>query len=230
MPLIWQESFLNDLAQDAEKDAAQRVNYLFTKFSLAITAGQSVYTLPSYTRSILRITWKGYKVWPISWREMCEIDPASMVASESEKVEATQSRPYYYCIHPNNERNIRFFPTPNETVASDDTKVWGTTGITDIICVSAWRTPDFETFVLPSYVSRRTKKAYALMMAFLKEGKGQNLKASAYYKSKYEFQINLLKSVVGGVFVSRRLRLSDQLRENPGRPGRPVYPANFPRD
>jgi hypothetical protein len=229
MAVIWEEQFLSDLATDAENDAVQKCDYLFTRFSIEVTSGQSVYSLPSYVRKIERVTWKGYKVWPVSFREMCELNPATMVASESEKVEAGTGKPLYYALHPNNIRNIRFYPTPNETLAADDTKVWTTTGIDDICCISAYRSPDGSSNVLPDYLSRRTKKAYILQQAFLKEGKGQNLTASAYYAKKYMFQIELLKKINNGHFVSRRLRLSDALSEQGRRPARPVLPPNYPR-
>lgn len=229
MAIVWQESFLNDLMEAAEQDAAQKVDYLFTRFSLETTSGRSVYTLPSYIKSVSRVTWKGYKVWPISWREMCEIDPTTMVVSEADKVESTSGKPIYYCLHPNNIRNIKLYPAPNASLAVDDTKVWDTVGLATILCVSAWRNPDYSTFALPSYISRRTKKAYILNQAFLKEGKGQNLTASEYYSKKYQFQIDLLKRINEGHFVSRRLRLSDVVSSRGGRPARPVLPPNYPR-
>lgn len=233
MPLIWQDSYLSRYADDAETDAASQVDYLFHRFSFASVQGQSVYTLPTYCKSIKRITWLGYKVWPISWREMADMTPSTMVVSESEKYEAPQGRPRFYCLHPNDLHAIRFYPTPNQTLAAVSDPLTTRDKILAGVIISCWRAPDVTgtEFVLPSYISRRTKKCFVLMHAFRKEGKGQNMLASQYYKKKYDFQIELFKQINNQVYVSRRPRLADDFNLSGfgRRPGRPVLPPNFPR-
>ncbi len=233
MPLVWQDSFLDALGNDCEDDTINQVDYLFARISLATVQGQSVYQLPAYVRSVARITWRGYKVWPISWRQMTDLSPVSMVIDETEKYEAPQSRPRFYCFHPMDIRSIRFFPTPNETLVQNDTKCFDSEGIRDVCALSVWRGPDYTDpqWSIPEYLSRRTKKAFVLNQAFLKEGKGQNLTASEYYKSKYDFLIKLLKKVNSGHFVSRRPRLNESFNlDGFGRhPHRPILPPNYSR-
>lgn len=232
MPIIWQSAFLSRYADDAETDAAASLDYLFYRFTLSTTQGTSTYTLPTFVKSVVRITWKGYKVWPLSWREMADLNPASMVATGGNLYESPEGRPRFYCFHPNDLRNIRFFPTPNQTIAADDTKVNDTNDLQDVVCISCWRSPDTTIGEqLPSYVARRTKKAFVLKYAWAKEGKGQNLVASNYYDAKYKFQLELLKKVNEHCFLSRRHRLDDSynLAGFGRRKPRPVLPPNFAR-
>lgn len=229
---MWNDSFLASLGEDGENNTVQKVEYLFTKFSLGLVQGQSVYILPAWVRNVQRITWQGYKVHPISFREMCELTPSTMVIDESTKYEAPMGRPLYYCLHPSDVRNIRFYPTPNEDLAIDDSKVWTRDGIGDICCVACYRSYDGGEFKLPEYISRRTLKAFILGMAFLKEGKGQNLRAYKYYDGKYEFCLEILKRVNSLHFLSRRYRLSDTFNLDGfgKKPHRPVLPPNFSRN
>jgi hypothetical protein len=162
---------------------------------------------------------------------MADLSPVSMVIDEVNKWEAPQSRPRFYCFHPMDLRTIRFYPTPHETLSKDDTKVFDTVGIGQVVAMSVWRGPDPDDtqWQIPDYISRRTKKAFVLNQAFLKEGKGQNLTASEYYKKKYDFLISLFKKVNNGHFVSKRPRLNDSFNlDGFGRhPHRPVLPPNY---
>ena len=229
MSQIWDQTFIDGLAESAEKDAVNRVDYLFFRFSMSSEAGKSVYTLPNYVRKIERITWRGYKVWPLSWREMCEINPATAVVSETTKTESSQSRPLYYCLHPTNYRNIRFYPTPNETIALDDSRIDYTDGIRARVIVSCYRAPfmDDYNYRMPSWIRRRLIKAYALRAAYLKEGKGQNLKASQYWDKKYSYLTEMFKTIVNGCYVSKRNRLGDGSSNFGKKPARPILPPNF---
>src|SRR5512140_977981 len=101
MGVIWDESYLLSKLEEAERDAVGKVDYLFYRFTLGVTQGLSTVTLPSYVRKISRITWKGYKVWPISWREMKDLNPSAAVVSDDERYETSQGKPFYYCLHPN---------------------------------------------------------------------------------------------------------------------------------
>ena len=235
MPVIWDESYLLGKLEEAERDAVGKVDYLFYRTTISVTQGWSTVTLPSYVRKIARITWKGYKIWPVSWREMRDLNPSVAVVSDEERYETTQGKPLYYCLHPNNYRKIQFFPAPNESIAADPlgtADIMGT-AIPNYVIVSCYRAPSTSnpSLQLPPYIARRTKKAYALREAFLIEGKGQNIKASDYYSQKYDWEIENFKKINNGVFVARRPQLSDKLGGSGagGRPARPVLPVNFAR-
>jgi hypothetical protein len=80
------------------------------------------------------------------------------------------------------------------------------------------------------YITRRIKKAYILSRAFAKEGKGQNLIASAYYKKKLDLLLGILKDINSNVFVAKQRVLNGNFDIGQyAVPGRPVLPSNYER-
>src|SRR4030042_1555405 len=170
MPL-WDESYLNRLLDEAEDYLYTSVRCIFDRYGLDITAGQSVYTLPNYTKHILRITYKGKKLYPLTFQEFCILNPASAVVSESYKVESPNSTPLYYVKHPTNFYDIRLYPTPSETISAPISNLFGSACGSGLI-VSCYRTFSIDQpyLQMPRYLTRRVKKAYVLWKAFAKEG------------------------------------------------------------
>jgi hypothetical protein len=227
---VWTDVYLNQLIKDAEEEIVNDApKSIYFRYSLSTTAGISVYTLPSYIRGILRITWKGTKLDPLSATELSEMTPKSVVVSEATKVESTQSKPRYYSLHPNNYRNIRFFPTPNESIVGAASDEVNGADIDTKVIISGWRNPDptDASIALPSFVARRTRKAYALAKAFAIEGKGQDLKAAEYYEDKYQSLIQLLKSISESTFLSKKHCLQPAPYFTHSHLATPVLPARF---
>lgn len=228
---IWDDIYLNTLLSDAEDYIYTAVNCIFDRYGLAITAGQSVYTLPSYTKNILRITYKGKRLFPLNFQQFCILNPASAVVSETYKLESASSTPLYYVKHPTNFYDIRLYPTPSETIDAPTSNLFGS-NISSGVIISCYRTPATTSawLYLPIYLIRRIKKAYLLWKSFAKEGKGQNLQASVYYKDKLDFLINSLKECNSNVFIGKQRRLGDTLWPiTLATPGRPVLPSDYPR-
>lgn len=234
--MIWTDAFLNKLQTDAQQYILDEVNCLLHRFYLPITEGTSVYTLPSFVRSIRRVTWLGRQLEPLSWDELTIITPATVVANSQNRIETSISRPQWYARHPTNIYDIRLYPTPDETFdqspSNDDPY---SPILNEPHCtISCWRFVDDTGTIpnaqLPPYILRRTVKAYVLWKAFEKEGTGQNLIASKFYKSKLDFLINNFRLVNDGCFVSKKYSLGDGDNglENFRYP-KPIWPANFER-
>lgn len=226
---IWTNEYLNALLEDAEDFITNEVDCIFDRFSLAVTSGQSVYTLPSYVKRIMRITWKGKKVYPLNFQEFCALNPASAVVNESEKVESPISRTLYYVKHPTNFYDIRFWPTPNETITAGTSNLFGS-AIASYVIVSCYRTQSTtQTYLhLSLYIIRRIKKAYMLSRAFAKEGKGQNIQAATYYTKKLDFLIQSLREINSNVFLGKSRILGDSFDTYAFRtPARPVLPPDY---
>lgn len=227
--MIWTDNYLNQLSVDG----AERVNIetplLFHRFYLATTAGTSTYTLPEKVKSIKRITWRGIKLDPISWTEAMSIFPGSVFADPSEKIETSQSVPYYYFQHPTNRQDIRLLPTPNESLLAIGGDPYSPAVDESRCIISCWRYVDVtdEQASLPSYIDQRIRKAYVLWKAYAKEGKGQDLKASAYWESKFNFLLALFKEINNCVFVSKKYALDPTSYGIGRRPAKPVLPSNF---
>ena len=181
---------MSQLRDDGEADIARRLCPIYARYSLSVTSGTGTYTLQSQTREIRSITWKGHKVEPlVNQEEAINLD---------QKYETTQlGRPQYYLIGFDGLYKIRFIPIPDETISSDDTNLFDRVGISARVIISYYRLPDRSStiFSIPDYLARRTIKPYVLSKAFAAEGKGQNLKAAAYYTRKYEILLNLYKNL-----------------------------------
>lgn len=229
--MIWTDDYLNQLAIDAEQQINQDLQCIYFKECFPVTQGTSVYTLPSYIRSIDRITWRGKRLDPVNWEDMQLLGPATVGGY----IETSQSRPLFYSMHPSATYAIRFYPTPDESFTDTGDTPYSPTVNAPACIISSWRTTDDTgadpTLLLPTYIDRRTRKAYVAWKAFMAEGPGQNLKASAYYKTKYDFLINQFRSINEGCFIGQQYALDDEGSMEVGgfRYPRPTLPPNFPR-
>lgn len=225
---IWTTNYLEQLAGDAEQQINQEGNFIYKRFCMATVAAQSLYTLPSFVRGVIRITWRGRKLDPVTWEELQQLTPATAAPYTDNQL---RGRPLYYAMHPTNPYDIRFMPTPNESFdGSGDPFSPVTDGSTCI--VSCWRNIDSTftdpTALLPNYIDRRTRKAYVAWKAFESEGRGQDLQASMYYSQKFSFLIEQFKLINTGCYISKRYSLGDgRIEIDNFRYPRPMLPARF---
>jgi len=206
--MIWDDVYLDRLRADAEQDICNRINCLFFRYAIQITSGLSVYTLPVTNSRIRRVTWKGRKLDPLTFQEMCDLDPQFAYADSTNKYETPTGLPRYYILHPTNIRDLRFYPVPNEDILIDGLDVYGV-GVDTNVVISCFRNIDGTDpkYQLPDYIYRRTVKAYVLWKAFSAEGPGQDSRAAAYQKSKYSFYIEKFSKLNSDIFVSKRYSL-----------------------
>lgn len=229
MPIIWSEGYLTELLQEAEKYISAKLDVYWTREALTITSGTSTYSLPVYVKKITRVTWKGIGLISVAFDEVNALGYNSAVISTATREEYPSSVPRFYTLHPTNITVIRFLPTPNENITPTGSEDLFGADIGSHCIVSFYRSSDNSSFVLPSYVSRRFKKAYALYRAFLKEGKGQNLTASKYYKQKFELLLSYFEKINSQSYISQRPALSEgYMRSLGGPPPPPQLPWNYP--
>lgn len=233
--MIWASDFLQQLATDAESSINVDLPVIYQKFYLPVTQGISVYTLPSFVRSVERVTWRGRALDGVSWEELQFLTPATYFQSLANREEASQSTPLYYAMHPTNPYDIRLYPCPNISLL-DFTGLdpYGQTANEPACCISCMRNTDTSgndaTALLPVYIDRRTRKAYVLWKSFEAEGKGQNLRAATYYKKKYAFLISQFTAINSGCYVGKRYMVEDGMITIDGfRYPRPMLPSNFER-
>ena len=235
--MIWSESQINQWALDAEQEINKEVQCIFEKCYLGTVFGQSLYTMPSYVRGIRRITWLGKMLDPVSWEEGTQLTPATSVLPPPNNAfseETTIGRPLYYWMHPTAPYTVRLYPTPNLTLPTTGGDPYSPLPNEQFCNLAYWRETDptlqNPTQMLPTYVARRTRKAYILWKAFAAEGPGQNLKASQYYGKKYEFLIERFRMINSGCYVGKRYQLGDGMLEvNNFRYPRPTLNPNFER-
>lgn len=182
MPTIWSDSFLQQLTNDGETEIVNKLKCIFERDSLAVTSGTATYTIPDYILELLQVTWKGEVLDNITHVDARELDF---------KYRTNTGKPIGYIWNSDGMKTIRFFPVPNETIAADDTNIYGS-DIGNRVILSYKRSPDITqpNFQIPAYTGRRVIKPYVLWKAFKVEGIGQNLVASNYYKQKFDFLMN----------------------------------------
>jgi hypothetical protein len=237
MGTIWSEAQLNQWGLDAEQEINKDVQCVFEKCYLATTAGISLYTLPSYIRSLRRVTWLAKMLDPVSWEEMTQLTPATVVLNPPNQIfneESTSGTPLYYAMYPVAPYTIRLYPTPSLSLPATGGNPYATLPNEQFCALSYWREID-QTLqnpaeMLPPYVDRRMRKAYILWKAYGAEGQGQNLKASEYYGKKYQFLIDRFRLINNGCFVGKKYQLGDgELEVNNFRYPRPTLNPNFER-
>jgi len=237
---IWTDQQLNQWSADAEQDINKRIpSLIYYRFCLQVTQGISVYTLPSFVRTVSRVSWLGRKLDPVNWDELTYLTPATAVLNDNQvdTIPTVIGRPLYYAKHPTNPLDIRLYPTPNLTLSADAQDPYSPlpeTSTPQACIIACWRSTDSTfsdpTALLPPYVDRRLRKAYVLWKAFSAEGKGQNLNASKYYKALYEWLITHFIAINQGAYVSKRYAIEDGLITiDAFRYPRPILPANFER-
>lgn len=221
MPLF-SATTIEKYAQEAENLLAIENNILLGRTSLSITSGTSEYTIDEYIHSIKRVTWKGLKIDPLPhrhWRENFN--------------SLTQLGPPMFYLYNNITRNkIKFFPTPNETIAAASTTnlnddLWGDQIPTRVI-IEYYRTPDYLTEILPVYMRRRYIKAYVSKMCYAMEGLGQDIKAAKYYDDKWQMMFKQFSELTQELIsLPRKLVMSGGVDTRDYTPAAPVLPTAY---
>ena len=232
MPSLWTDTYLDQVLLDAAQDVNDNVNCLYHKIYVTITANVPIVTLDPIVKKVLRVTWRGRKIEPISWDDLLALAPATAIVDPSHQVNTQIGRPQWYAMHPTNLYDIRLFPSPSESFTNTGDPFSPTVN-EDKCCVSFWRNIDLTDAKasLPTYIDRRTRKAYAAWRAFEKEGRGQSSNAAMYYKKKYDWLVEQFRMINSGCFVSRKFQMGNddvQIAEQMRYP-RPMLGANFER-
>ncbi len=236
---IWTDQQLEQWTKDAYPQIAVDVNCIWARECIPTTRGISVVTLPSYVRTLRRVTWRGWTLEPQSWEELCLLTPATVFLdyppNNAANIETSQSRPLFYAMHPTNPYDIRFYPSPDASfTVNGEPNPYAPTPNSPSCIIDYWREPDPTNtnplISLPPYIERHTMKAYVLWKAFSAEGKGQDFQAAEYYQQKYEFLIAEFRSINEGCFVAKKYSLGDGMLDPDNyRYPRPTLSPRFER-
>jgi hypothetical protein len=190
---IWSASTIQRFTEYGEEEFAREIPCILMRKSISITAGTAQYTLPSYTKEVRRITWKGVPLTVLSHRALRRI----------EITRTAQGRPEEYVHNNIGKQVIQFFPVPNETIGHPIDSVNGA-GINTGVIVEFWRMPDYNLITIPAYLRRRILKAYVNYRAYLQEGLGLNIKASDYFKLRWELYLQIHGGVLKDIINKPR--------------------------
>jgi len=219
---IWNDEYLNYLLTRAEIEFSQKVPSIFTRFSLATTAGISVYDISANNLvGIHRVTWKGIKLE--SWEHASAEQRNEWIRPQDQ---GSQSRPLFYLSYEYGYGKIKFHPLPNEAITVDDTNINGS-DIANRVIISGFRLadPTGTTYRIPEYVRRRFTKYYAMEKAYLREGPGQDLRASQYFGDKYLLVVGHFKNIMNKIPKSVLIHFGERAPLTSKRLARPSLPS-----
>ena len=216
--------YLADQANRGEIDISEQLGnkLLFVRFGLNTVSGTAIYDFPiPGIIHLRRVTWLGHKVWPLTLKEF-EMEYGIRPASAT-----SQSRPFYYVLQGYGTNQIRFYPTPNQTITASG-NVYGPDIVTNVV-ISAYRVADPTNNVhIPGFILRRLVRYYVQWRCFLKEGKTQNIQAAKYFEKKYEAGIADLKFIMNKVPRAINNQMGDSFYfAGDRRPARPQPPPEY---
>lgn len=184
---IWSAATITRFSLQGEQEIAKTLKCLIARTSPSIVALTPTYVLPADLLSIRRVTWKGRKKEPMPAKIYHEINNVT-----------SSSEPIFYIFNQQGRNTIRFHPIPDIDL-TPGTNLFST-DIGTCCIVEYYKIP--ASGDLPAYIRRRLLKYYVLYRCFEQEGKGQNLKASARFKTRYEFYLNHFRKVYANHYLA----------------------------
>jgi hypothetical protein len=212
MPVFSAEQ-LNRWSLQAEQKFIEEFQILIDRTSLPVVSGTNLYLLDDNIINIRRITYRGTKLEPITHRDVREyLDGPD-----------SSGKPYAYVFNNIGQLTIKLIPTPTETLANSQIDLFNPDVIREQCIVEFYTAPNGVEYKIPDYIRRRLLKAYVLKMAFLSEGKGQNLKASKYWDAKWKMYRDMYGYQIYDLLnTPRRLIQSEGYRRFPAFPVLPT--------
>lgn len=190
MTQLYSSANITRFAQDAEDQFNQEYPCIIDRIGISIVSGTSTYTLDPSVTNIKRITYRGYKLDPLPQRDLRQYFMSG----------TQQGRPYWYIFNNVGQMKIQLFPVPQETIAAPVSGLWGSS-ISSTVIVEYYRTSNYTTKTIPTFIGRRLKKAYVLKRCFEIDSKGSNVKASKYWTARWDGLVEMygqaLEDLVG---------------------------------
>lgn len=210
-------------ANEYERELCAVNNLIVDRISLAITQGESDYTLPNYLTSIRAVLWQGKMVYPKSF--------GKSMATNDTPLTATESIPLEYIFSSLGAAVIKFLPFPSITIAEYVGDLFTPVADEAAVIIEFYRTPHLtDTDVrIPTWARRYLLKDYICMKAFRVDSTTQDLKASRYYEARMAENVNYVKTINQSLRGSYLNVLSEHPQRGRTRPGRPILPDNFAR-
>lgn len=215
MPLF-NTATISRFAAEGESDFNDEFPSILHRVALASTVGQSLFVLPSDVKSVRRVTWKGFKLDPLPHRNFREVFQSA----------TQQGKPFWYVYNNVGQNIIQLFPAANEVLTSTSTDLYSSTDIGTKCIIEYFRNTDSASYTVPAFFRRRLLKSYVLRACFNIEGKGQNAKASAYFKNKYKMLKSLYGELLGDLYNKPRKLVISGINASSFHPGHPVLPID----
>lgn len=217
-------------ANQYEREVLSKYNLVVDRYSLATTAGVNEYELPNYITDIRMVLYLGKGLWPKGFQQ-------SVFTGDTPFNTATNA-PYEYTINGKGLRVIKFFPSPDQTIATyvpggDPNNLSGTlfdpAADAAAVILEFYRTPSVSdaTLRLPTWLRRWVLKDNICAKAMGVEGPTQDLRGSQYYENKLIQNEQLFMKINKNMTQCYPHILNDRPRRAMRKPGHPILPPNF---
>lgn len=201
------------LSNEGEQAFAAAYPCILKRIAPAVTAGTALITLPDDVLSIRRLTWLGRKLDPLPQRNLRDVFQNA----------SQQGTPFWYVYNNIGQNLVQLFPSPSVSLGAVTTNLYGSAIATSFI-VEYFQAPDSSTAVIPEYFRRRLLKSYVLRGSFNIEGQGQNLKASKYFKQRWDMLKEQYGMLLGDLHNKPRKLYINGVNSASYYPGFPVLP------
>lgn len=223
MSQLYSDDYLDRQLSNAEIDISSRCPIIFNRFSIAVTKGQAVYTLPDGIVGILRITYMSKEVLPL---EMSDIDYSNWIKPANL---SPQGIPKFYLRMGWGYKAIKFQPQPDLDVAANDAIINTVTGMQSTVIINCYQIsqPKSSNDVLrtPAYLRRNLMKYYVMREAFSRQGKGQNIAASVNFGRRYDMFLQRYYKIIEKIPQCVQLVMGPEVNRYLHRPPKPVLPT-----
>lgn len=213
---------LSTWAQTYEKELCARNDLIVDRCSLGITSGLNEYELPNFVTNIRSVLWQGKELHAKGFR-------ASVLTGDT-PYQTAGSVPFEYVFSGKGQRVLKFYPSPNISVAFDSGDLWNPTADQNDVIVEFWRTPDYTStpqLTLPTWCRQYLLKDYVCQKAFMSEGPQQDLRGATYYATRLEEGLTYVGLIKEQMHASQMNVLFTNKMVGRRKPGRPVLPPNF---
>lgn len=222
MAQAFTDSQISSWAKQYEGEVAARYDLLVDRVSLGVTAFVNEYQLPNYVTNIRSVLWLGKELHAKGFR-------ASVITGDT-PFQTAGSVPFEYVFSGKGQRVLKFYPSPNVSVAYDSGDLWNPTADQNDVIVEFWRTPDYTSkpqLILPTWLRQYLLKDYVCSKSFSAEGPQQDLRGATYYEGRLEQGLNYVGIIKENMHASQVNVLFDRKMLGRRKPGRPVLPPNF---
>lgn len=213
----WDTNYLNEIRKQVEITTSIRFPCLFKQTRLAITAGNPIVELPSDCLSIIRLTYKGKKLFSLN-----AADYRNFGFPTYPQDTGTAEIPTHYLISPYQAGQIQLCPAPLTSYTPSGPINYSTDVVLSYYAVA---NPDGSPR-LPSWIRTTLVELGTQYRAYMKEGKSQLIRVVDYYKSKFEELLNNFRHIANRVPSAINQEFLPNSPERQRIP-RPVLPSNF---
>lgn len=212
---IWSATEVDDYINKGFYHYCLRTGILWKRDSTGMddVAHQALYDLPTDAYLIERVSYKGYRIEPLSTSYARVLDP---------QYRTTEGQVVAWMQDGDGMRKLRKVRIPAGNGTAGDTQI-------EFRRRMAKLTGPASTTELPNYLDKYAR-FFALAKCYEREGEGQNLDAADHYMLRFEMGVDMAIGRENRQRGKRITIIGGREGERPTKPPRPVLPSNFPRD